>query len=62
MADLEKLISIKGCGPLMLRLSFNDSCVFNGWALVQHPACADLRCGWLPQRGHATGRPRGQTA
>ncbi len=30
VADLEKLISIKGCGPIMIRLSWNDAGVFNG--------------------------------
>ena len=30
MADLEKLISIKGCGPILIRLSWNDAGVFNG--------------------------------
>eukprot|EP00438_Fugacium_kawagutii_P010268 Skav225665 [mRNA] locus=scaffold1924:56810:58009:+ [translate_table: standard] len=30
VADLEKLISIKGCGPIMVRLSFSDAGVFNG--------------------------------
>lgn len=30
VADLEKLISIKGCGPIMIRLSWHDAGVFNG--------------------------------
>lgn len=28
--DLENLISTKGCGPLLIRLSWQDACVFNG--------------------------------
>eukprot|EP00434_Breviolum_minutum_P017769 symbB.v1.2.015684.t1/scaffold1179.1/size133475/7 len=28
--DLENLISIKGCGPIMIRLSWHDAGVFNG--------------------------------
>ncbi|CAJ1338775.1 unnamed protein product [Effrenium voratum] len=30
VADLEKLISIKGCGPIMIRLSWHDAGVHNG--------------------------------
>lgn len=30
VADLEKLISIKGCGPILIRLSWQDAGVFNG--------------------------------
>jgi len=30
LATLRKLISIKGCGPIMIRLSWHDAGVFNG--------------------------------
>jgi len=30
VSDLEKLVSLKGCGPILIRLSWNDASVFNG--------------------------------
>ena len=30
LATLRKLISIKGCGPILIRLSWHDAGVFNG--------------------------------
>ena len=30
VADLKKLIAVKGCGPILVRLSYQDAGVFNG--------------------------------
>jgi len=30
LSDLEKLVSVKGCGPILIRLSWQDAIVFNG--------------------------------